>query len=570
MPAHLNGQPLHFPPDSFVAAGGEATVYGLGDIAYKVFHQPVDGARLRALAALSVPGALLPRRLLTDDAGAVIGHTMALLPDATPLARLLSRRFCRDHGFDGAARLRIVSALADLVRRVHLAGALVVDLHEGNILLDATFHPVLVDTSSWQLPGHPATALQDAIRDRHATGFHQGTDWFAFAVTAAQLLLGVHPYRGTHPTLKGLDERMQARVSVFDPAVRLPPVCPSPRVVPEPWRGWLVSVLDGAHRGPPPATQQLPVWLPASRPVGTRMGLTRLAEAPFPVATALEHGGRTVLIGASGIWCDERRLDPARAVTVTEDGTVVAARIQADGRLALATVPEGRPLQVSLLADDVRPLGTGFVVRSGPRLVELGIRHGLVLPRLLATVLPHATQLHDGLAVQDLAGACHLLLLSPGRCDARRVPDLDGWLVQHAQAARGAVAIVARKDGCTDRFLLRTAQGRMELRRTPDVDAADVDLVPLPTHPDGVALRVGARLELFRARPGHPDLRTVEDPILARGHLVALDGALGLLVGSQLSRLRPPAAPPPTPARAGGRRDAAGRRPQSRTARRTT
>ncbi len=539
MPVFLHGRPLAFPPDAFLAAGGEATVHVLGDVAHKVFHAPVDGARLRALALLSVPGALLPIDLLTDDQGQVVGHTMAFLRDATPLSRLLSRRFCQDHGVDGPARLRVVRALADRVRAVHAAGALVVDLHEGNVLLDTDAQPVLVDTSSWQLPGFPATALQDAIRDRHATGFDARTDWFAFAITAAQLLLGIHPYRGQHPRLKTLDERMTARVSVFDPQVRLPPVCPPVDVIPGPWRDWLTQVLDGPHRGEPPRADALPPWRVMPRAAGTRVQLTELLRAPFPLVDAVERGGRLVVRGPDGVLVDGIRFPPADAITVTDSGRVIAARIDADRMLRLTTLPDGQALPVQLVADAVARLDGGFVVRSGGRLVQLDLRHGVPVPRLLAAVLPHATQLHDGLAVQDLAGACHLMLLTAGRCDVRRVPELDGWTVQHAQHARGVVALVARRAGRTDRFLFRASPGGMELRRTHDVDSADLDLVPLPSHPSAVALRVGGRLELFRSEAGQADTKTVEDATLASGRLVALDGVLGITAGDALYRLRP-------------------------------
>jgi len=535
---YLHGQPLSFPADSFVAAGGEATVYALGEVAYKVFHGPVDGGRLRALAALKVHGALLPRDLLIDGHGIVVGHTMELVAGATPLSRLLSRRFCRDHGYDPSVRLRIAGDLANLVRAIHSAGALVVDLHEGNVLINASGAPVLVDTSSWQLPGFGATALQDAVRDRHATGFDEGTDWFAFAVTVAQLLLGVHPYRGVHPTLITLDERMRARVSVFASDVRLPPVCPSPNVVPSPWRDWLQDVLDGPHRGPPPKGRSLARWHPTSTPTGTTVSLSELAQAPFPMADALELAGRRVLTGPAGLVVDDQVHGPWDAVTITDDGHVLAARIDQQ-RLSMTDLTDGRPLPTSLLADEVARLGNGFVVRSGGRLVQLEVRHGIPVPRLLASLLPHASRLHDGMAVHDVAGACHLLLLSPGRCDTRRVPELDGWVVQHAQHTRGVVALVARRGGRTDRFILRTAPGRVELRRTENVVHADVDLVALPSHRDGVALKVGGRLELFRRHPGHPDLRSVEDPSLASGRLVALEGALGLLSDQRLFRLRP-------------------------------
>ena len=120
MQVHLDGVPIDLPPDRFVATGGEATVYALEGLAYKVFHGPIDGARLRALARLSVPGAVLPQSLLTDAQGCVIGHTMALVSPATPLARLMSRRFCLEQGYDMQTRMQVVLRLADRIHALYL------------------------------------------------------------------------------------------------------------------------------------------------------------------------------------------------------------------------------------------------------------------------------------------------------------------------------------------------------------------------------------------------------------------------------------------------------------------
>ena len=325
----LHGQPVDLPHDSFVADGGEAAVYARGDVAYKVFHQPCDPARLRALAQLPVPGALLPAHLLHDDKGQCIGHTMAYLGGAVPWARLLARSYCDRHGIDGAALLTLVGLLRDRVHAVHRAGALVVDLHEGNVLLDpAHTEPVLIDTSSWQLPGFPATAIQDGIRDRHARGFDQGTDWFAFAVLTLHLLLGIHPYRGTHPTVKGLDARMTARLSVLQPTVRRPAVCRPDDVLPGPWRRWYGAVLDGDHRGPPPAGPVDAItWCPTPTATARRLVLTPILQADEPLHGVVDRAGTTVGRGAKHLFTPAgRQALPAEHAVVTADGAEVLTR----------------------------------------------------------------------------------------------------------------------------------------------------------------------------------------------------------------------------------------------------
>ncbi|MCA9488920.1 MAG: hypothetical protein KC621_03335, partial [Myxococcales bacterium] len=407
------------------------------------------------------------------------------------------------------------------------------DLHEGNVLLDERREPVLIDVSSWQLPGWPATAIQDTVRDRHATGFERGTDWFAFAVTTLQLLLGVHPYRGTHPTVKGLEQRMIRRLSVLRPEVRLPPVAWPTDVVPPRWLDWYRAVLDGTERCAPPSGDAGGTgWTPSPVVLGRKLVLAPILVAPSAIRQVAEGGGTTAARVDGAIVTGRGRFGgPWEIVVVGADGAAVGAwREGPELRLRDVTGPDVR---VTLHADAIAPLGSSVVVLSGPRLIQLDLRAGLALPRVLATVLPHATRLFDGLAAQDLLGSMHLLLLAPGRCDVRRVAELDGWTILDAHHAGGVAALLARRDGRTDRFVFRFGPRGCELRRTEDVDGADLDLVVLPT---GVAvLRVDGRLEIFRARAGDDDLRLVEDPGLAGARIVRLGAQIGVVLGAELS-----------------------------------
>ena len=540
MRVFVAGRPVLLADDAFVADGGEARVFAVGYTAYKVFHQPVDPARLGALQRLRVPHALLPQQILVDEQGTTVGHSMRYLPSAVPWAKLLSRSYRDRHGVDDDHALRLVHTLSQRVRAVHRAGAQIVDLHAGNLLLDAGHaHPVLIDTSSWQLPGFPATAIQDLVRDRHATTFDEGTDWFAFAVVATQLLLGIHPYRGTHPSVKGVDARMVARLSVFRPEVRLPAVCPPRDLVPPRWRSWLQAVLDSDHRGPPPTeAPDATSWAPQAVLTTRRLALTELLHAQGPLAGVVEVGARTLGWTPLGAPHDGSPPWPVDAVAISVGGSPVGARCQG-GSLVLHDLDRDVDLPLSLRARSVQSTHTGFVVLSGARLVELTLHdgpHGPVpLPRLLATVAPEATQLFPGLFVERLLGRTHLGLLGPGRCDRRPFPALDGWSVLHAAHHRGVVALVAERGGQLDRYVLRVGTGGIEVRHTADVATADLELVVTPR--GLAALQVDGRLELFRANPHDDGLRAVEDPALTEGRLVGLGHQLGLLQQDRLYRM---------------------------------
>lgn len=512
----VDGAVVELADPDWIGEGGEGRVYAKRGVAYKLYadvSRAVPHGKLTELAAIASPRVIRPERLVFDEQGARIGHTMRYLPDAVPLCRLFTRSFRERAGFDDAQLPGLVAGLADTVRAVHAARVVVVDLHESNALLDASLSAVhLIDADSFATPSCAATAQLDAIRDRHATTLDARSDWFAFAILAFQLFIGIHPYRGTHPVHKDLDARMSSDTSAFDPDVKLPSVCFPLSSIPPLWRGWLEAVLQQRHRGPPPDARSAPPFLfdpddgleATCGAEGTEdVQALPFARLPETVLSVHDLGARLVVATTRGVYVDGRRaLDGRfRAIGQSPRGTLVAARI--DGRTLSLVSPFG-PIATSLAADDVTSIDGRLIVRSGDRLVELALvdvgQRVVASPLVVGFTMPATTQLWPGCAVEQVAGKAWLTLFPrSGMRERVRVPTLDGRTVVGASADRGVfVAVFANRDRY-DRVVLRLdKRGDVDLRVDADVEPSEPDLTVLDT---GVAvLRVDAqRLAAFGA-----------------------------------------------------------------------
>src|SRR5947199_212129 len=82
--------------------------------------------------------------------------------------------------------------------------------------------------------------------------FSPETDWFSFAIISFQMFIGIHPYRGLHPSLPDLDARMSANVSVLNPRVSIPKLCYPFSVIPQAYRDWYRAIFEDGKRVPPP------------------------------------------------------------------------------------------------------------------------------------------------------------------------------------------------------------------------------------------------------------------------------------------------------------------------------
>jgi hypothetical protein len=243
-----------------IAAGGEGTVYGRGDDAFKIYRQPRDLAdKIGLLKALDHPGIVAPQGILEDERGQFVGYWMRR-EAGEALPNLFANAWRHANGFGAAETETTAGAMREVVEFAHSRGALLVDANELNWLVGGVgtrkpaSRPVAIDVDSWQIGRYPGTALMPSIKDWQASGFSQSTDWFAWGVVTFQLFTGIHPYKGTHPTFgRGdLEARMRANASIFDAGVRLSSAVRDPSAIPAGLLDWYRAVFRDGVRCPPP------------------------------------------------------------------------------------------------------------------------------------------------------------------------------------------------------------------------------------------------------------------------------------------------------------------------------
>jgi hypothetical protein len=600
----------------FVGRGGEGAVYVKGERAFKIH---ADAARvlpegkLQELGGIADARVIVPRALVLErPGGRVIGYAMRRVADAFPLGQLATRAFQDRHGLGHARLLDLVRELAERVKSVHRAGCLVVDLNELNFLVDRSFASVLaIDCDSYQTPSYPATAIAAAVRDWRSSGFSVASDWFSFAVVSFRLLVGVHPYKGTHPAVKGLEERMRQGLSVLGPDVVMPPVAHPLAVIPEPLRGWYEAVLERGERTPPPVVPHAAVLVPdAGAPRSGGLGLELLAEAARPIRAVHGGGAQPWIVTDDGLYAGGRRLGaapPADAVIVPSPATLrpVAVWRRDDGTLRVQDVARSLCVAVDVRADAVTATDGRVYVKSGDKIVELCLLEvGAPLPdpppfggremlgrvpdarafagsetrgpdpraaggrescfvastRLALRVLPHATRLYDGVALSSVLGATYASVFpAAGRSLWLRLQELDGERVIDARCDWPVLVVVVSRGGEERRLVFRfRADGSHHDVR--DDAGSSLRFVTLD---NGVcaAVRDDGAMEIFRAVPGSTGVRVVQAGGLGPGALVRHAGKVLCARGRRVYRVStrhgqgaqeaPLPDPPPSGARGG-------------------
>jgi hypothetical protein len=433
---------------SFVAHGGQGRVWARGERAYKVPDDAstvIPAAKIAELARIVDPCVARPLAPIeAEDRRTTIGHTMRLVANAVPWAQLVPRPSRARFGLDDRHALGLVERLRERVLGLHAVGVAMVDLHGWNVLVAVRRRePWLVDLDGAQTPSFPATAIAAHIADPHARAgvFGPATDWFAFAITTFELLCGIHPYRGTHPRVQTLADRMRARLSVLSPEVRVPPSCTPVDRLPRAWRDWYRAVLEVGAREPPPSSSTPP------------------RRVVLPTA-ALPDGA-----------CGLVRIGDASRILVLDDR----------GALALVDPEDGIPRALGVTVNEVRVDAGRVLGRCGDRWVEVTLHGQPHAPwaslRVLARIASCASALWPGCATQTLLGAVHLHVRTTGGVRSFDLRELAGMRVVEA-AADEASAVVLACDGATwHRITLRWDPAGATAQRTLERDVAAASLV---------------------------------------------------------------------------------------------
>jgi hypothetical protein len=542
----------------FVAEGGEGRIYVVGGTAFKILFDPskmIPEGKITELAEIKDPRVIKPEQLVYDEHGKTIGFTSRFAPSGGVLCQVFTKAFRDREGISSKDIGELVLKLRSLVANVHGARVLLVDLNEMNFLLNPKKDDVWgIDVASYQTPHYHATALMESVRDRHGkpNEFNEGTDWFAFAIVSFRMFVGIHPYKGTHTTVKDMNERMSLNLSVLNKDVRVPPACFPFTDIPPSYLDWYRSVFEAGNRIPPPVGfdgRVVPV-LVVMQPVhgSSMLNIEEIGVFDSDILGVWEKSGNLVVSTGTSIYLNGRRVGDAQKGTrgcgFTRSGHAVVA--STNGLTpALFDATARVPVPFNLAGDNLMSYDGRLYCKNLDRIVEIKLSEMgassqvVASPEVSVNVLEHATKLFDGVVVQNLLGSTFVSVFPTAGASLQfRVPELDKVRVVDAKYDGGVLMVLTSRKGTYDRYIFRVNdESKYDVRVVKDVSPTGLNFVTLDS---GVCVSMteDAKLELFSARKDSTGVRTVEDKALHCGmRLYKRGGKVMFASGSKLYSL---------------------------------
>lgn len=528
------GRKVNLTQRDFLASGGQGAVYVVGGRAYKVYHDPanmIPQGKMTALSKITDSNVIKPEHTLLDLHGNPVGYAMRFIENAWTACQLFPRVFRDRHHLKPERTLKLVGKLRDMVANVHRAGVLIVDLNEMNLLVSQDFSEIYgIDADSYQTPGYPATVIMPSVRDPKVQGlaFTELSDWYAFGVVAFQLFVGIHPYKGKHPQLRTFTERAEAGISVFHKDVSVPKAVLSFDVIPSHWRTWFEQVFEKGHRVAPPTSAGAPqVVVPVVRTVGGthNLDIQLLHHFSAGILGMWNRWQSSVISTTEGVELNYRPSpDPFNQIVSTLFSPLYNVPVVASRRgrlLNLFNLNTRRPVSFSLEPEQVVPCENRLYLKIGGGIHELTLRDAgsrvFAETRLAANCMEHATQLYEGVAVQNMLGKTHLTLFpEAGSSHTTPVPELDDYTVVDARCLKNVLMVIGvSQKGVYDRLVFRFSTDRKlyDVRIVPDITPTGLNFTVLDT---GVVACITEeeKLELFTVRRGNSGIKVVSDNML--------------------------------------------------------
>jgi serine/threonine protein kinase len=533
MKIQVKGKTISLGRRDFLASGGEGSVYVKRGVAYKIYADPkrmIPVGKIQELSTLTDKYIIKPDQVIYSKKKPV-GYTMRFVKDTYAFCQLFTKAFKDRHNLTPDMCLSLVKAMQKTVCHIHENDILVVDLNEMNFLSDRKFKNVFfIDVDSYQTSNYPATALMESVRDRHGPQgrFNEGTDWFSFAVVTFQLLIGIHPYKGKHPSVKGMDKRMEQNISVFRKGVRVPKSCLPFKVIPPSYKQWYEAVFEKGLREPPPRDDlSRAVAVPMKRVIAgsNKFEMKKLFECKWGIHQYARQMQSECLIG-KGICFDRRHyfdIDPPFSVAF-HGSTPIAAQIR-NGKLVLTNVRMQKKVDCDIVAEKIMAYDGRLYAKSGENILEIQFFGAEAQPvvgqRLAGKVLPQATHLFHGVAIQNMLGTYYASTFpDEGKCVQQRLAFLDGYRIIEAKFERGVLMVIGTKKGKYDRFVFDVANE--EIRIVKDVSNTGLNFT---VRDNGICVCINEQeqVEVFHKNKINK-LKIIDDPVIHGGMRLFTDG----------------------------------------------
>ena len=489
-----------FTDKDYVAEGGEGVIYVKNGKIFKIYHDIKDvlpAVKFDELSVLDKENIVVPKHFIYNAKGVPIGFTMAHISNTVPLPRIFTTSYRTRYNITPEMSIQLVGKIAETIQYIHDRQILIVDGNEFNYLIDGDdlITPYFIDVDSYQTKSFPAKVIMPSIRDWQAKAFSELTDWYSFAIIATQIFIGIHPFKGTHPSYDKTDlkGRMLNNISVLNKDVSIPPATRDFGLIPSEYMTWFMDVFEKGKRTLPPiiagrisAKPQVIVLLGRDKFI-----IDKIFDAEENIAGADWIFGNRILYVGANLYINNQKKDlPTKNCGIIYfNNESYFVDIDQNHLLSLQNCQTKEAAVGTIAATKKLIIENRIYVLYEDKLTEIELKQinnkCFITPGNTWNILPNATKIFREIIYSDVLGKAYLYI--PYRekaCSILAVPELNKHKIIDAKYENGICIFLTNYRGTYNRITLKfsntftTYQAEVE----KDVLPTGINFVSLPNN----------------------------------------------------------------------------------------
>jgi hypothetical protein len=532
---------INLTKNKFVSSGGEGLIFASKGYAYKIYNNikaVIPYAKMQELSLIKDSNVIKPERLLLNGKNQPVGYTMKHISQSYALCQIFPKAFRDRMGLDIKNILDLVQKMQKTITNIHDQKILIVDLNEMNFLVNKKFDNVFfIDVDSYQTQSFPATAIMESIRDRHNVSFSELTDWFSFAIVSFQMFTSIHPYKGKHPSIKGMEDRMMANIPVFHKDVKFPKNVLPFDVIPKAYKDWYKAVLYEGKRFAPPTdlVQMIVVPVVVTTVIGNEsFDITEVFEYDSNIIRYISVNGTRATITSDDLYIGNKKVvqtcDKNMHIAVTPLMNKIISVTLVDGSISLYNSTDGDIPTHDIKADDIMSYKDRVYIKNNDKVSELSFvemgKNIHAVPKHVGNVMENSSKFYDGVIIQNVLGSFVASVFpSAGVHHQIQCQEFKGYQVIEAKYRDNVLIVIASKKGKYDKFILKFDEkfSSYSLRKVEDVSYVGINFTVLD---NGLVVHINENeeLEIFSNKKDSGKVKVIDNNLITGDMKLFNDG----------------------------------------------
>jgi len=526
-----NNNKINLTKSQFIASGGEGSIYSSQGTAFKIYQDPkgvIPYSKISELSSIRNSNVIKPEKLVLNNKSEPIGYTMKHVPKSYALCQIFPKAFRDRTGMDTKNVLNLIQIMQKTIADIHKEKILIVDLNEMNFLVDKKFDDIFfIDVDSYQTKSFPATAIMESIRDRHNKTFSELTDWFSFGVVSFQMFCGIHPYKGKHPTIKGMEDRMIANIPVFHKDVKFPKNVLPFDAIPQAYKDWYKAILYEGKRFAPPSDPVQVIIVPVI--VATVTGnesfdITEIAEYDTNVIKYISINGTRATITSNDLYIGNKKIfqtcNKNMHIAITPLTNKIISVSLVDGDILLYNSTDENIPTHNIKADDIMSYKDRVYIKNNDKVSELDFvemgKKVYAVPKHVGNVMENSSKFYDGVIIQNVLGSFVASVFpSAGVHHQIQCPEFRGYQIIDAKYRDNVLIVITSKKGKYDKFILKFDDkfSSYSLRKVDDISYVGINFTVLD---NGIAVHINENeeLEVFTNKKDVNTVKVIDNSLI--------------------------------------------------------